>query len=71
MEWIVLVFVIAMVLVLELVNSVLEKVVDLVEPKMHHYVQIVKDVFAGCVLVFAIASIIIGVLIFLPYLVLL
>ncbi len=67
-EWIVLILVMATVLVLELINSILEIVIDLIEPKMHNYVRVIKDVFAGCVLIFSMASIIIGFLIFIPYL---
>jgi len=59
---------IALVLVLELMNSIFERMVDLLKPRIHHYVEEIKDVMAGSVLVAAIASVVIGVLIFWPHL---
>ena len=55
------------VLVLELMNSLLERVVDLVKPRVHPYVAEIKNIAAGAVLVAAATSIAIAVFIFLPY----
>jgi undecaprenol kinase len=51
---------------LELVNSAIERVVDLASPDIHPLAKEAKDIAAGAVLVFAAASAIIGLLIFLP-----
>ncbi|MBU0625767.1 diacylglycerol kinase [Patescibacteria group bacterium] len=59
---------IAMVLVLELMNSIVERVVDLLKPRVHLHVKEVKDVMAGTVLVAAVAAVLVGVLIMWPYL---
>lgn len=56
------------VLVLELMNSIFERMVDLLKPRVHHYVEDIKDIMAGSVLVASIGAVIIGVMIFLPYL---
>ena len=66
-EWIALILVAASVLVLELVNSALERIIDYLKPRLHHYVEIVKDIMAGAVLVASIAAAAIGVIIFYPY----
>lgn len=66
-EWIALILVAASVLVLELINSTLERIVDYLKPRLHHYVEIVKDIMAGAVLVASIAAAAVGVIIFYPY----
>ncbi|MBI3120081.1 MAG: diacylglycerol kinase [Candidatus Kerfeldbacteria bacterium] len=66
-EWILLLLTITMVLTLELVNSVLEDLVDLLEPRIHDRVKIIKDGAAAAVLLAAIAAAVIGILLFLPH----
>lgn len=61
--------VIVLVLVLELVNSVFERVADMLKPRYHEYVGDIKDIMAATVLVSAVGSTIIGLLIFLPHIV--
>ena len=65
-EWTVIVLCIAGMLSLELVNSALERIVDLASPEVHILAKHAKDMSAAAVLVFACASAIIGILIFLP-----
>lgn len=66
-EWIILLLCIAAVLSLELFNTALEKVVDLVSPNKHPLAGMAKDLSAAAVLVFSIASAIVGIIIFYPY----
>ncbi|HPL93188.1 MAG TPA: diacylglycerol kinase family protein [bacterium] len=66
-EWIVLLLVCGSIIVLEFLNTIVEKVVDFMSPKMSSYVKTVKDMMAATVLVAAIGSVIIGILIFGPY----
>lgn len=66
MEWLVVIILIAGVLALEMVNSAIERVVDLATTELHPFAKQAKDMAAGAVLVFAVASAIIGLLIFLP-----
>src|SRR5687768_2386710 len=56
-----------LVLVLELVNSIFERMVDILKPRIHHYVEDIKDIMAGTVLVASVGAMLIGVLIFWPY----
>ncbi len=58
---------IMMVIVAEMVNSAIEKMVDLITKEHREEAKIAKDVSAGMVLLTAIAAVIIGFLIFLPY----
>ena len=65
-EWCIIILVIAIVIGTELINTAIERVVDLASPEIHPLAKQAKDVAAGAVLVFALASVIIGLLIFLP-----
>ncbi|GGE74459.1 undecaprenol kinase [Priestia taiwanensis] len=66
-EWLVLLLVIAGVLALEMVNSAIEATVDLVTAERHPLAKIAKDVAAGAVLLFTCFAVIIGFIVFWPY----
>lgn len=55
------------VLVLEILNSIMERFADAVQPRLSSMVREIKDMMAGAVLITAITSGIIGVLIFAPH----
>ncbi|MFI5205775.1 MAG: diacylglycerol kinase family protein [Candidatus Paceibacterales bacterium] len=63
----ILVLIMLLVLSLELINSQIEKFLDLIEPNHHPRVKIIKDFSAGAVLLSALGSVIIGLLIFWPH----
>ena len=65
-EWIIIVLVITLVIGAEMFNTAIERVVDLVSPDYHPLAKQAKDIAAASVLVFAVCSVIIGLLIFLP-----
>ncbi|UAY51675.1 diacylglycerol kinase family protein [Ferruginibacter albus] len=65
-EWIVVVACIAAVLALEMVNTALEEISNVISPGYNKQIKIVKDVAAGAVLISAIGSVVIAVIIFLP-----
>ncbi len=65
-EWLDLVIIITLVLILELVNTSIEAMVDLVSPEIREKAKLAKDIAAATVLVASIGSIIIGTLLFLP-----
>lgn len=69
LEWLILVFTIFYVLTLELLNTVLEALVNLVSPEIHPWAKIAKDVSAACVLMGAILAVIVGFVLFTPKLV--
>lgn len=68
-EAVALLLVIIVVLVLELINSVFERVVDVLKPRMHPYVETIKDIMAAVVLISSIGAVLIGILILGPYVV--
>jgi diacylglycerol kinase len=67
LEKIALFIVIFAVLVMELINTIFERVVDILKPRVHPYAQLVKDVMAAAVLLSSIGAVIVGVIIFYPY----
>nr|WP_285517009.1 diacylglycerol kinase family protein [Thermolongibacillus altinsuensis] len=68
-EWLILLITIGIVLSLEMINTAIERVVDLATDEYHPLAKAAKDIAAGAVFLFAFISIIIGVVIFIPHLV--
>jgi len=67
-EKIIVIFLIVLILTLELINSQIEKILDILQPNHDPRVKIIKDISAAAVLIGCLGAIIIGILIFLPYL---
>jgi diacylglycerol kinase (ATP) len=67
-EWLALVLTITLVLAAEGVNTAVEAAVDVATSSYHPLARIAKDVAAGTVLICAIASVIVGCIIFVPHL---
>ena len=65
-EWIICFILFGLVISLEMVNTAIEIVVDMVSPEYNLKAGHVKDIAAGAVLVNAIVAFIVGLLIFLP-----
>jgi diacylglycerol kinase len=65
-EWMAVLLCMALVLALEMTNSVLEKWIDFLHPAENENIKWIKDVAAGAVLWAAVLSAIIGGIIFLP-----
>lgn len=66
-EWCICLILFGLVMALELVNTAVEAVVDLVTEEKKPLAKTAKDTAAGAVLIAAIASVIIGLLIFVPH----
>jgi undecaprenol kinase len=65
-EWIFILFAIGGMISLEMINSAIERVVDLVTEQYHPLAKQAKDIAAGAVLIYAILSVLIGLIIFIP-----
>jgi diacylglycerol kinase len=65
-EWVAIIGCICAVLGLELLNTSIETMMNHLHPERHDQVRRIKDLSAGAVLVMAIGSAIIGLVIFLP-----
>lgn len=66
LEWVAVVVAIGGMLALELLNTAIERAVDLVTDEFHPLAKQAKDAAAGAVLIYAVMSAIIGLIVFLP-----
>ena len=65
-ESLILIICIALVIIAELVNSIFERIVDIMKPRLHDSAKKIKDMMAATVLVASIAALIVGLIIFIP-----
>lgn len=69
MEWIAVLICIGMVLFAEMMNTAIEKLVDLVSPEWNALAGKVKDIAAAAVMVLAFAAAVVGLIIFVPHII--
>lgn len=62
--WVGLLLIIALILALEIFNSAIERLVDILAPKTHNFAKEIKDLLAAMVLVVVFFAIAIGLIIF-------
>jgi diacylglycerol kinase len=62
----VLMLTVIVVILMEMVNTAIEKVVDLASPEWHQLAKIAKDVAAGAVLISSIFALVVGMVVFYP-----
>lgn len=67
MEWIAIILAIASVWVAELLNTAVEFLADTITLEQHPKIKKAKDTAAGGVLIAAIGAAVVGVIVFLPY----
>lgn len=65
-EWLFLLVAIQSVIIAEMFNSVIERIIDYVKPEIHPKAKVIKDMAAGAVLFATIFAVITGLIIFLP-----
>ncbi len=65
-EWLWILAAITLVLITELANTAIETLVDLVSPEFNAKAGIIKDIFAGVVVISGLFALIIAILILLP-----
>lgn len=63
-EFLILLFATTLVIVLELINTAIEKTVDMITKEYHPLARLVKDISAGAVLIAAINAFLVGYLLF-------
>lgn len=63
-EFLILLFAVTLVIVMELINTAIEKTVDLVTEEFHPLARLAKDIAAGAVLIAAINAFLVGYLLF-------
>lgn len=65
----IIVTMIFLVFMIELMNTAIERVVDILKPRKHPYAGVIKDVSAASVLVLSIGASIVGLFVFVPLIV--
>lgn len=63
-EFLILLFSIALVLIMEMINTAIEKTVDMITKEYHPFARIAKDISAGAVLIASVNAVIVGYLLF-------
>ncbi len=66
-ELIFLIFSIGLVLLMETINSAVERIADVLRPRINDYVKEVKDITAAAVMLASSIAVVVGVIIFWPY----
>ena len=66
-EWIIHIILIGFILTTEALNTVAEKICDLINPKYDERIKLIKDISAGAVSFAVLSSLIILVIIYFPY----
>lgn len=67
-DWMMIFITSGIVLVAELFNTTIENMMDMISPEYDIMIERIKDLSAGAVLVTAIFSVIVGFIVFVPYL---
>ena len=66
-EWMIQILATGMVLAVEGLNTAVEKIADFIHPEYHKTIGFIKDIAAGAVFFAASAALIVGVIIYWPY----
>ena len=66
-DFVIIFIAVSILLILEIINTVFEKLLDMLKPRVHHYVGFIKDVMAAAVLIGAFVAFITTVIILYPY----
>lgn len=67
MEKVALLMLIIAVLVLEIFNTIIERIVDMASPRLHPLAETIKNMTAGTVLITSLFAVIIAIIIFYPH----
>jgi diacylglycerol kinase len=65
-DWAIIILTIALVWIVEVINTAIETLTDLISPQQNHRAKISKDVSAAAVLITAAAAVVVGLLILGP-----
>lgn len=66
-ENVILIVAITSVLSVELVNTAIERMMDILKPRVHPYARVIKDMMAGAVLIVSLGALLVGATIVVPY----
>jgi len=64
-SWLALLLIVSLIMSLEIFNSAVERLVDMLTPKTHNFAKEIKDLLAAMVLLASLFAVVIGFIIFL------
>ena len=64
-----LILVITLLLGIELINSQVERTLDIIDPSFNHKIKAIKDISAAAVFLASFGAAVIGILVFFPYII--
>lgn len=64
-----IVVVIGLVFITEFINSAVERITDVLKPRINSYVKEIKDIMAAAVFVSVLVAIVVGSIVFAPYII--
>jgi diacylglycerol kinase (ATP) len=67
-EWAIILLAITLVLILEVINTAIERICDFVQPERDPRIGLIKDMSAGAVLLCAGSAVVVGILVVAPHL---
>lgn len=67
LELAIIFFAVTLVFTIEIMNTAIEKFLDVIHPSNHYQIRYIKDAMAGAVLISAFIALVVGILIFYPY----
>jgi diacylglycerol kinase len=67
LEWCAVLISIALVILMETINSAVERLSDVLKPRIHTYIKEIKDIMAAAVMISAILAIVVGLIVFIPH----
>ena len=65
-EWLIIILLIGLVILMEIVNSAVERVTDMLKPRLNTYVKEIKDIMAAAVFFASLLAFVAGFIIFWP-----
>ncbi len=65
MEWLIVIICITLILVVEMINTAIENIVDFISPEYHQLAGKIKDISSGAVMLTSFGVAIVGIVIFL------
>ena len=66
-EWALVAIAISIVLLMEVINSAVERITDALKPRIDKYAKEIKDIMAAAVFLSSLLAAVIGIIVFLPY----
>lgn len=66
-EAVALILAIFSVIIMEMVNTLVERLVNIFRPRVHPYAKVIKDMMAAIVLLASIGAVLVGLVVFWPY----